>query len=97
LQPVAIQRALAAHRQDHGFAPQVRIGVHEAEATRKGADYEGRGVHEAARIGALANSGEVVASLRTIGRLRRFRTSESRTVTLRGISEPFEVVALDWQ
>src|SRR5207342_2253348 len=29
-----IQRRLAEHRRDHGFAPQVRIGLHAAEATR---------------------------------------------------------------
>ena len=41
---IAIQRTLADHRRDHGFAPQVRIGVHGAEATRVGDDYEGAGV-----------------------------------------------------
>ncbi len=29
---VAVQRSLAEHRRGHGFAPQVRIGLHEAEA-----------------------------------------------------------------
>ena len=32
----AIQRRLAAHRREHGFAPPVRIGVHAAVATRVG-------------------------------------------------------------
>ena len=31
---VAIQRTLADHRRDHGFAPGVRVGIHSAEATR---------------------------------------------------------------
>ena len=52
--PAMIQRTLADHRRAHGFAPQVRIGVHAAEATRAAGDYEGAGVHAAARIGALA-------------------------------------------
>ena len=39
---MAIQRALQRHRVDHGFAPRVRIGLHHAEATREGADYQGR-------------------------------------------------------
>lgn len=94
---VAIQRTLAKHRQEHGFAPQVRIGIHEAEATRTGADYEGRGVHEAARIGALAVGGEILASTRTIGPLDRLRVSEPRMVTLKGFSEPCEVVAVSWE
>ena len=33
---IAIQRRLADHRRRHGFAPQVRIGVHSAEATAIG-------------------------------------------------------------
>src|SRR5438034_4289021 len=31
---VAIQRGLAEHRKAHGFAPQVRIGVHASMATQ---------------------------------------------------------------
>ena len=61
-----IQRTLAEHRRAHGFAPQVRIGVHAAEATRAAGDYEGAGVHAAARIGALAEGGEVLASVDTV-------------------------------
>ena len=51
---------LAEHRRRHGFAPQVRIGVHAAEATAVADDYAGLGVHEAARVGALAEGGGVV-------------------------------------
>jgi tetratricopeptide (TPR) repeat protein len=32
---VAVQRSLAEHRRAHGFAPQVRIGLHEAEASAR--------------------------------------------------------------
>ena len=38
----AIQRSLRDHRRDHGFAPRVRIGIHAAEADRRGGDYIGR-------------------------------------------------------
>ena len=57
---VAIQRALTEHRRAHGFAPQVRIGVHAAEATRRAQDYGGGEVHKAARIAALAEGADVV-------------------------------------
>jgi class 3 adenylate cyclase len=40
-----VQRRLAEHRREHGFAPQIRIGVHAAEATRSAAVFVGRGVH----------------------------------------------------
>ena len=46
---VAIQRALAEHRRDHGFAPDVRIGLHAAGATRSGGAYRGKGGNRAAR------------------------------------------------
>jgi class 3 adenylate cyclase len=94
---VAIQRTLAGHRRDHGFAPQVRIGVHAAEATRVGDDYEGAGVHAAARIGALAEGGEVLASLETIESAGSVVTGEPREVSLKGLAKPVRIVAVDWR
>ncbi len=95
---VAIQRRLFEHRRTHGFAPQVRIGLHEAEATRQGATYRGRGVHEAARISALAEGGEILASAKTLVDAGvRFPTSAGRTVELKGIAEPVELATVDWR
>jgi class 3 adenylate cyclase len=95
---VAIQRSLADHRRTHGFAPQVRIGVHLAEATERGGDYGGRGVHEAARIGALAEGGEVLASKETIAAADgAWRTGDPREVVLKGLSRPVQVAAIDWR
>src|SRR5205085_3222035 len=59
---IAVQRALEEHRREHGFAPAVRIGVHAADATRRGRDYSGAEVHKAARIAAAAEGGEILAS-----------------------------------
>jgi class 3 adenylate cyclase len=92
---VAIQRALVEHRKAHGFAPQVRIGVHAANATQVGRNFTGKGVHEAARIAALAGGGEILASRQTV--TPRFSVSEPRSVTLKGISQPVEVVAVAWR
>jgi class 3 adenylate cyclase len=95
---VAIQRALAAHRRDHGFAPQVRIGVHTASALRAGAQYKGRGVHEAARIGALAGGGDIVISAQTREAAPvTVATADPRSVTLKGLSEPVTVYTVLWQ
>jgi class 3 adenylate cyclase len=93
---VAIQRCLAEHRRAHGFAPGVRIGVHAAAARRVGGDYRGRGVHEAARIGALAGEGEIVASAATVD-AAGVPHSPPRTVELKGVSEPVDVVSVDWR
>ncbi len=93
---VAIQRRLAEHRQTQGFSPPVRIGVHAAGATQVGRNFTGKGVHEAARIANLAEGGEIVAS-RDTGAGSRFTLSEPREVSIRGISEPIEVVSVDWR
>jgi class 3 adenylate cyclase len=63
---VAIQRSLAEHRRTHGFAPQVRIGLHAGDVVKKGADYRGRGVHVASRVAALAGAAEIVATEETV-------------------------------
>ncbi len=94
----AIQRTLADHRREHGFAVQVRIGLHAAEATRRGRDYGGKGVHKAARIAALAEGGEILASQATLaGDAVRYSLLEPRLVSLKGISEPVPVVAIEWR
>ena len=95
---VAIQRRLFEHRGTHGFAPQVRIGLHKTEAARRGGAYRGRGVHEAARISALAEGGEILASAQTLADAGvRFPTSAGRAVELKGIAEPVELSTIDWR
>jgi class 3 adenylate cyclase len=95
---VAVQRTLFEHRRAHGFAPQVRIGLHETEAARRGAAYRGKGVHEAARISAIAVGGEILASANTLASTTvRFPTSAGRAVELKGIAEPVELVTIDWR
>jgi class 3 adenylate cyclase len=92
---VAIQRRLAEQRRMQGFAPKVRIGVHASGATQVGRNFTGKGVHEAARIAALAQGGEIFASMATAAD-GRYPISEPRTVTLRGTSEAIDVVIVDW-
>ena len=92
---VAIQRRLAEHRQKQGFAPQVRIGLHASDAQQVGANFRGKGVHEASRIAGLAAAGEIVASLATVG--EGYRASGVRSETLKGLSEPIEIVTVEWR
>lgn len=95
---VAIQRRLVDHRREHGFAPQVRIGLHATEASEAEGSYRGRGVHEAARIGAIAEGGEILVSEESLtGMSLPCAASEPREVTLKGISKPVRVVTLRWQ
>jgi class 3 adenylate cyclase len=95
---VEIQQRLADHRRAAGFAPQVRIGVHVAEAAHRGGDYLGRGVHEAARVGALAEGGEIVVSAATLRAAGAgFTGSDARSVTLKGFAQPVDVVSVEWR
>jgi class 3 adenylate cyclase len=93
---VAIQRRLDQQRREHGFAPQVRIGVHYASAQQVAGNYRGKGVHEAARIAAVATGSEILAS-RDTAEGTGFRISEPRSVALKGLSEPMEVVSVTWR
>jgi len=92
---IAIQRRLQEHRQTQGFAPPVRIGLHAADANVVGANYRGKGVHEASRIAGVAKGGEIVASVATVG--ETFPTSAPRSEILKGLTEPIEVVTVDWR
>lgn len=96
---VDIQRRLARHRREHGFAPKIRIGLHAAEATREGRDYHGRGVHVAARIGGAAAGDEILVSSTIADELTlgRYRLSEPRTISLKGVDAPVEVRSVDWR
>jgi DNA-binding SARP family transcriptional activator len=94
---VAVQRRLQEQRRSQGFAPQVRIGLHAAAAAKVGRGYRGKGVHEAARIGASAGAGEILASVATVDGVEGLTVTDPRTLSLKGIAEPVEVVALDWR
>ena len=94
---VTIQRRLADHRRSDGFAPAVRIGIHGAEVNRVGLDYTGSGVNQASRVGGAAEGGEILVSAATLAEARHsFAEAGRRTVTLKGLSAPVEVVSIAW-
>jgi class 3 adenylate cyclase len=93
---IAVQRALAGHRREHGFALQVRIGLHGGEAVRRGQDYSGGEVHRAARIAALAEGGQILASQETLAEAGT-AGSEPREVALKGFPAPVLVAVVDWR
>lgn len=93
---VGIQRNLAEHRRQHGFAPQVRIGLHASGAMQVAKNLIGKGVHEAARISALAEGGEILASKETVTG-SRYAALDSKQVRLKGFAEPVEIVSIEWR
>jgi class 3 adenylate cyclase len=94
---VEIQQRLADHRRDHGFAPGVRIGIHADAATREGPAYSGKGVHQAARIAALADAGEILASVGTVEGVQGVATTAEREVDLKGFATPVRVATILWR
>jgi class 3 adenylate cyclase len=93
---VAIQRALADHRRTSGFAISVRIGLHSAEANQRGDDFSGVGVHLAARVAALANGGEILATAETLADAGYVAASGSREASVKGVAAPVTVAAVTW-
>ena len=92
---LAIQQLMSDEPPDRRPPLRVRVGVHEAEATRSFDDYGGRGVHEAARIAALANGGEVLASIRTLESAgSRHGVTATRSATLKGLADPVDIASL---
>ena len=88
---IAIQHAAARE-----LPFDIRIGVHEAEALQVGDDFRGKSVHVAARIGARATGGEILASLESVADLG-VATSAPRAEQLKGLAEPVELVAVAWR
>ena len=92
----AVQRRLAEHRRESGFAPDVRIGIHSSPASQAGGKYRGKGVHEAARIGALANPREIVASRDTVAGLADVEWLDRGSAELKGVTAPVDLVTIGW-
>ncbi|MDQ4035112.1 MAG: hypothetical protein M3153_04205 [Chloroflexota bacterium] len=92
---LAIRRQLEDHRRQHGFAPSIRIGLHSSEALMTTSGFEGRGVHVAARIGALAGADEILVSRDVLDAAdTRPEHGELREERLRGIASPIMVASL---
>ncbi len=95
---VDIHRTLATHRREHGFAPSLRIGLHTAEVSRVGDNYRGLGVHVAARVSALGERDEIIASTSAWEAAGEtpYQASEPHSVKLKGVKGEVEVVTVGW-
>ena len=71
--------------------------MHTAVARRRGLDYTGFGIHEAARIGGVAGADEILASAATVASAGKAFASEKRTVELKDIADPVEVASIAWR
>jgi class 3 adenylate cyclase len=73
--------------------------MHATDAAEVQGNYHGKGVHEAARIGALAEGGEILLSVSTLDCVAAdIGTTDERVVaTLKGVAEPVPVASVEWQ
>lgn len=94
---IAVQDALREGRDGSATPLSVRIGLHTADATQRGADFSGIGVHVAARIGALAGGGEILASVATLELAGDVATSVTRSEPVRGVTTPVEIATIAWR
>jgi class 3 adenylate cyclase len=92
---VAIQCALAEQRE-RAFAPEIRIGVHEADALLSANDYAGLGVHAAARIAAHAGAGCILTSAATATSAGAHAVTPARDVAFKGLSDRVAVQDVMW-
>jgi class 3 adenylate cyclase len=88
---IAIQRAISQE-----FEFDLRIGVHTDGAFQREENYHGKGVHAAARIGAAAEGQEILASVDTMAKLGKFKTSQHREIALKGFKHDVPVCAVEW-
>jgi class 3 adenylate cyclase/tetratricopeptide (TPR) repeat protein len=93
---ITIQRRLVAHRRLHGYAPQVRIGIHAGEVQMEGGAVRGAAVHRAARLCSAARGDTIVVSREALeagGRSLR----GLQEFALKGMKEKVEAAEVAWE
>jgi class 3 adenylate cyclase len=92
---ISIQRRLSSHRRLHGYAPQVRIGIHAGDVQMQDGAVRGTAVHLAARLCAAARKDTILVS-------REALETSSRPVngliefTLKGIKDKVAAAEIAW-
>jgi class 3 adenylate cyclase len=94
----AVDAAIAIQKQleDQAFPAEVRIGLHTTEAQDDGGDYHGEGINLAARIGELAQGGQILASCDSVTGIPLVCSAPDEA-QLKGVSGPVKVTSIDWR
>jgi class 3 adenylate cyclase/pimeloyl-ACP methyl ester carboxylesterase len=96
---IAMQRAFAAHDDEHPETPiRVRIGLNAGEPIAEDEDLFGTAVILAARIAAHAEGGEILASdvVRQLVAGKGFLFADRGEVALRGFEDPVRLYEVQW-
>jgi len=97
---IAMQRAFAAHDDEHPETPiRVRIGLNAGEPIAEDEDLFGTAVNVAARIAAQAEGGEILASdvVRQLVAGKGFLFADRGEVALRGFEDPVRLYEVRWR
>lgn len=95
---VEIQRRLERQREETGFAPSVRIGIHSGDVVDEGADVIGSVVNLAARVTDAADPDEIMITEHVADHLPEQLASVDRGIhTLKGVTRPRHLLALCWR
>jgi class 3 adenylate cyclase/pimeloyl-ACP methyl ester carboxylesterase len=97
---IAVQRAFAAHDDEHPETPiRVRIGLNAGEPIAEEADLFGTAVIMAARIAAQAKGEEILASdvVRQLVAGKGFLFADRGEVALRGFEDPVRLYEVRWR
>jgi class 3 adenylate cyclase len=93
---VSIQRRLLSHRRLHGYAPQLRIGIHVGNVQGADSTVRGAAVHRAARLCAAARPDSILVSREALEAGGRPLAGMQKFV-LKGIKEPVEAADVRWE
>ena len=93
---IIIQRRLDAQRRMHGYAPEVRIGIHVGDVSSSETSIRGAAVHRASRLCAKARPGSILVSREAL-EASGLKASALQRFELKGIREPVEAAELRWE
>ena len=93
---VTIQRRLSIHRRLHGYAPQVRIGIHAGEVQMENGAVRGAAVHRASRLCGAARGDTIVVSRSALEDSGR-PLNGLNEFALKGIKEKVEAAEVAWE
>jgi class 3 adenylate cyclase len=94
---VEIQRRLARQRDETGFAPSVRIGIHSGDAVEVGDDLIGGVVNLASRVTGAGEPDQITITEHVADHLDPSFDTEDRGIhSLKGVSRPRHLLTVRW-
>lgn len=94
---IDIQTELGAARQESGFVPELRIGVHAGEAVDDEGDLIGRVINLASRVTDEAAPGEILVTEPVADQLvGKLELEDKGLRPLKGVQQPRHLLAVRW-